>query len=408
MRITSSALQLAQQHSASSSTKVQERLSVWQDRDAARPATARIGAGAGTSAGATVQVRAELSQTTARSGVLLQLSDAARQARAQDVPGLALGRPAVLAGQVPAAHGANADTVDRTSATAATTDEEDAVEPRLLMLARMVEAMTGFKVRVTVADTGRGSGASAHGEVPPQAAGGAAAQGQSEAPQRVGWGLEYDRVVVRHESERSTFVARGRVQTADGRTLDLAVGLQMERSHSERESVSVRAGDAVMKDPLVLHFDGALPALTDTRFAFDIDADGQTENIPFVGQGSGFLVLDRNRNGRADDGSELFGAVSGNGFAELAAWDDDGNGWIDEADSVFAELRLWQKDASGQDQWRTLAQADVGAVSVQAAATPFSLRNDQNATLGQVRASSVYLRESTGQAGVVQQIDVAV
>lgn len=184
MRITSSALQLAQQHSASSSTKVQERLSVWQDRDAARPATARIGAGAGTSAGATVQVRAELSQTTARSGVLLQLSDAARQARAQDVPGLALGRPAVLAGQVPAAHGAKADAVDRTSATAATTDEEDAVEPRLLMLARMVEAMTGFKVRVTVADTGRGSGASAHGEVPPQAAGGAAAQGQSEAPQR--------------------------------------------------------------------------------------------------------------------------------------------------------------------------------------------------------------------------------
>lgn len=408
MRITSSALQLAQQHSASSSTQVQERLSVWQDRDAARPATARIGAGAGTSAGATVQVRAELSQTTARSGVLLQLSDAARQARAQDVPGLALGRPAVLAGQVPAAHGAKADAVDQTSATAATTDEEDAVEPRLLMLARMVEAMTGFKVRVTVADTGRGSGASAHGEVPPQAAGGAAAQGQPEAPQRAGWGLEYDHVVVRHESERSTFVARGRVQTADGRTLDVAVGLQMERSHSERESVSVRAGDAVMKDPLVLHFDGALPALTDTRFAFDIDADGQTENIPFVGQGSGFLVLDRNRNGRADDGSELFGAVSGNGFAELAAWDDDGNGWIDEADSVFAELRLWQKDASGQDQWRTLAQADVGAVSVQAAATPFSLRNDQNATLGQVRASSVYLRESTGQAGVVQQIDVAV
>lgn len=403
MRITSSTLQLAQQHSASSSTQVQERLSVWRDRGAARPATA---AGAGTTAGAAVQVRAELSQTTARSGVLLQLSDTARQARAQDVPGLALGRPAVLAGQVPAAQGASADEVDQASATAATTDEEDAVEPRLLMLARMVEAMTGFKVRVTVADIGHGTGT--HGELRSQATDGVSAQGQPEAPQRVGWGLEYDRVVVRHESERSTFVARGRVQTADGRTLDLAVGLQMERSHSERESVSVRAGDAVMKDPLVLHFDGALPALTDTRFAFDIDADGQTENIPFVGQGSGFLVLDRNRNGRADDGSELFGAVSGNGFAELAAWDDDGNGWIDEADSVFAELRLWQKDASGQDQWRTLAQADVGAVSVQAAATPFSLRNDQNATLGQVRASSVYLRESTGQAGVVQHIDVAV
>lgn len=398
MRITSSALQLGHQHNTSASTQVQERLSVWQDRNAARPA--QVGSGVA------VQAQTTLAQSSVRSGVSLQLSAAAQQARALDVPGRALGRSVqVAAGLPPSAQPPVATDVDAASATAAATDTENEVEPRLLMLARMVEAMTGFKVRVTVADVAGRAGGTAIAE---EAPGAATSAGHPDAPQRAGWGLAYDRVVMRQDSERSTFVARGHVQTADGRTLDIAVGLQMERSHTESESVSVRAGDAVMKDPLVLHLDGALPELTDMRFAFDIDADGQAEDMPFVGPGSGFLVLDRNRNGRADDGSELFGALSGNGFADLAVWDDDGNGWIDEADPVFAELRLWQKDASGQDQWRTLVQADVGAVSVQATATPFSLRNDQNTTLGQVRASGVYLRESSGQAGVVQHIDVAV
>jgi hypothetical protein len=41
---------------------------------------------------------------------------------------------------------------------------------------------------------------------------------------------------------------------------------------------------------------------------------GKLESIPGLGASSGFLVFDRNANGKADDGSELFGATSGNGF----------------------------------------------------------------------------------------------
>ena len=55
----------------------------------------------------------------------------------------------------------------------------------------------------------------------------------------------------------------------------------------------------MLKDPLVVHFDGPLGELRDARFTFDLNADGHTEAMPFVGQGSGFLVLDRNANGRA-------------------------------------------------------------------------------------------------------------
>ena len=67
-----------------------------------------------------------------------------------------------------------------------------------------------------------------------------------------------------------------------------------------------------------------------------------------------WLVLDRNDDGIISDGSELFGCITQqtrtatpNGFIALAEYDkfpNGGNrdGMIDSADSVFANLRLWQ------------------------------------------------------------------
>lgn len=56
-----------------------------------------------------------------------------------------------------------------------------------------------------------------------------------------------------------------------------------------------------------------------------------------------FLALDRNENGIIDDGSELFGDVNGfeNGFANLAVYDLNKDGVIDEKDPVFKKLVLW-------------------------------------------------------------------
>ena len=50
------------------------------------------------------------------------------------------------------------------------------------------------------------------------------------------------------------------------------------------------------------------------RFAFDLNADGQAEQINFVAPGSGFLVFDRNQDGKVNNGSELFGPTTDNGF----------------------------------------------------------------------------------------------
>ena len=75
-----------------------------------------------------------------------------------------------------------------------------------------------------------------------------------------------------------------------------------------------------------------------------------------------FLALDKNGDGRMNDGSELFGTASGDGFKDLAAYDEDGNGWIDENDSIYSQLKIWTKDENGKDHLIDLKDADVGAI----------------------------------------------
>lgn len=45
-----------------------------------------------------------------------------------------------------------------------------------------------------------------------------------------------------------------------------------------------------------------------------------------------------------------FGPATRQSFAGLAAYDEDGNQWIDENDSIYQNLRIWSKDAGGRDQ----------------------------------------------------------
>jgi hypothetical protein len=152
------------------------------------------------------------------------------------------------------------------------------------------------------------------------------------------------------------------VKTADGQSISFSLQLVMSRSFVQSSSVSIRAGDAVRKDPLVINFNGAGVELSDTHFAFDLGADGQNENIAFVAGGSGLLVPDKNADGQVNDGSELFGSKSGDGFADLAQLDQDGNQWTDENDAAYIQLQVWQRDAKGQDSLSSLAQNGVGAL----------------------------------------------
>jgi hypothetical protein len=286
-------------------------------------------------------------------------------------------------------------------AAAATEEAANSIEndPKMQLLIGLIEALTGQKVRLFNANAMK-HGESAH---PAEGNHGAAAAEN----RRQGWGVEYDRRETLHEVEVTRFDAEGVVKTSDGREISFQLSLEMSREFYQESNVSIRAGDGVRKDPLVINFAGAAAQLTDTKFEFDLDADGKAEQVSFVGSGSGFLALDKNGNGVIDDGSELFGTQSGNGFADLAAYDSDGNQWIDENDAVYSKLRVWSKDAGGTDLLSTLAQRNVGALYLGNVATPFDLKNGANELQGQVRSSGVYLNED-GTAGTLQQVDLVV
>ena len=111
-------------------------------------------------------------------------------------------------------------------------------------------------------------------------------------------------------------------------------------------------------DPLLLDVHGNGVALTslDDGVRFDVNANGIAERVAWTRHGSddAWLVLDRNGNGRIDDGTELFGnytpqplTASPNGYialGELESSAQRGNGdqVIDPADSLWHDLRLWR------------------------------------------------------------------
>lgn len=67
---------------------------------------------------------------------------------------------------------------------------------------------------------------------------------------------------------------------------------------------------------------------------------GKDEKLSALGKGSGFLAYDINLDGTINDGTELFGTKTGNGFEKLSQFDDDKSGWIDENDEIFQKFSM--------------------------------------------------------------------
>lgn len=266
-------------------------------------------------------------------------------------------------------------------------------DPLLYVIKLVVEMLTGVPVKTVSSHDMSDDKASADVPAP------------GTAP-RAGFGLEYQRHELREEFEQLDFQAHGVVRTADGREIRFELGLHMAREFRQVSSQTLRVGEAVRKDPLVINFDGSAAQLQSKRFSFDIDGDGIQDNLPHLAGNRGYLALDLNGNGKIDSGRELFGAQSGDGFAELAHYDADGNGWIDENDPVFADLLVWSPQ-DGQDALSSAAARGVGALFLGRIDAPFALKDGANAELGLARAAGMYLRED-GQAGILQQIDLTV
>ncbi len=94
-----------------------------------------------------------------------------------------------------------------------------------------------------------------------------------------------------------------------------------------------------------------LVAAADSEARFDIDNDGFLERTGWVGPTDGFLVMDRNRDGRINDVSEMFSTISrfNQGESEIQALGSldtfrlggNGDNILDANDAGWEDLRIW-------------------------------------------------------------------
>ena len=208
------------------------------------------------------------------------------------------------------------------------------------------------------------------------------------------------------EQETTSFETKGTVITADGRQIDFNVSMKVSRRFEMRTKEVINFGASRCTDPLVINLDSNVCNVSDQKFLFDLDSDGTEESISMLGKGSGFLALDKNGDGVINDGSELFGTASGDGFADLMQYDQDGNGWIDEADEIFDKLRIWQMNEDGTSTLVALGKAGVGAICLGTADTEFSLNSYDNTNNAVIRKTGMFLYEN-GMVGTMQQVDMA-
>jgi len=206
------------------------------------------------------------------------------------------------------------------------------------------------------------------------------------------------------EAESMNFQVKAFVQ-ADGKEIELSLDVSLSRSFVQKTTRTIQM-NKILQDPLVVSLNGSMPSLSSKTFSFDIDSDGKSDQISQLNSGNGFLALDKNSNGIIDNGNELFGTKSGDGFKDLSKYDKDKNGWIDENDAIFDKLRIWQK-SEGKNNLIALGQVGIGAIFLGNTSTPFSLKSTSNELLGNMKNSGFVLFENS-KAGVISQIDLAV
>ncbi len=183
-----------------------------------------------------------------------------------------------------------------------------------------------------------------------------------------------------------------------GERISFALDFSMEVSWTRYSYTEQR-----LQDPLLVSMSGSPVQLSDASTEFDLLANGSTVKLPQLAAQQYYLAYDRNQDLQINNGVELFGPRTGNGFAELAEFDDNGNGFIDPSDDIWQYLYLWRPEQN----LLSMKQAKLGAISIESIATTMPLYNRQQEHIAQLQRSGLAFTED-GKPALVQQIDLVV
>lgn len=138
-----------------------------------------------------------------------------------------------------------------------------------------------------------------------------------------------------------------------------------------------------------------------TGVHFDYNGDGIAENTAWVGADDGLLAIDKNGDGKVNNGAELvFGGAGLSDLEGLAAtYDSNGDGKLDAADAEFAKFGIWQ-DANSNGvtdagEFRSLISEGIISISLTSDGRAYAAADGQV----QVKGEALYTRAdgSTGK-----------
>ncbi len=199
------------------------------------------------------------------------------------------------------------------------------------------------------------------------------------------------------------------IQTPDKNyimNLEIAFSKELYEAHN----MELQFGNPNLKDPLVINYSedsNPFDNLSTLRFEFDLNNDGENELIPLLKKGSGFLAYDRNDNGEIDNGHELFGPKTDDGFQELAQYDHDNNNWIDENDAIFDKLKVWQINENGDNNLVSLVDLNIGAIYLESVESGFEYQNKIDKVDAVQRANGIYVKNDGSGIRMINALDIA-
>ncbi|WP_104721971.1 hypothetical protein [Helicobacter mesocricetorum] len=205
---------------------------------------------------------------------------------------------------------------------------------------------------------------------------------------------------------------QGSIVGKDGVKKDLNININISQSFMQNLQIN-STSDKVQQptkynepiDPLVIDYEGNGTELSDVKMSFDLDSDGKKDQISTLRKGSGFLALDKNNDGIINNGNELFGTQSGDGFKDLAKYDANRDGRIDKEDPIYDKLRIWIPNQKGEGELVGLGEKGIGVIYLNPKESQEMMRGEEGDLLGIKQKTADFLYND-GRVGQIHHIDL--